>query len=105
MKKYEVTFTDYDFDAKIPCMAWFDSVTVKAETKDEAKELALQKFDDGDVDVYYKLGKIDSITNQIDDDGWVEVEDVKLIKPHFESGLSNLGTASVNLSKRKKGKR
>ena len=34
-------------------------------------------LDDGDVDVYYKLGKIDSITNQIDDDGWVEVEDVK----------------------------
>ena len=56
MKEYEVTFTDYDFDAKIPCMAWFDSVTVKAENKKEAKELALQKFDDGDVDVYYKLG-------------------------------------------------
>ena len=77
MKEYEITFADYDFDAKIPCKAWFDSVTVKAKNKKEAEELALQKFEDGDVDVYYKLGKIDSITNQIDDDGWVEVEDVK----------------------------
>lgn len=80
MKEYEVTFTDYDFDAKIPCKAWFDSVTVKAKNKKEAEELALQKFEDGDVDVYYKLDMIDNITKQIDDDGWVEIDGVSMIE-------------------------